>query len=247
MEKINSITVNGVTYEVGGAGGNANIYELPKALLSLTNDSSGAEVIEALGGDSGISAIVAAIEAKSTFYIFDNSSETKQVISVDVSCYYNYSYKILVLKYVYSKVVMSSSSSNLLDALDVCITYYELMNFLSGYSESPRYGYNNFPASFETLTASSDSDTIKNAIPFNDAVTLYNYIKKGVSPFLLKTRNECAVPVSVMVDKDDSDYFITFGAIKPGIWGTEAGGLLKVTYNSTSATYSCTVTKFSVS
>lgn len=50
MEKINYITVNGVTYEIGGSS-NGNSYILPEAFYKLNSGASAEEVKAVFGTD----------------------------------------------------------------------------------------------------------------------------------------------------------------------------------------------------
>lgn len=65
MDKINNITVNGVTYEVGGTGGGSgiDIYYIPTKIRELSNGASKSDFDIALGGTGDDSKIIELIEA----------------------------------------------------------------------------------------------------------------------------------------------------------------------------------------
>lgn len=63
METINTITVNGVTYNLGATGGegNDNIYILPDTFNTIPSLETSEEIVEALGGESKIEELKEAI------------------------------------------------------------------------------------------------------------------------------------------------------------------------------------------
>lgn len=65
MDKINNITVNGVTYEVGGTGGGSgiDIYYIPTKIRELSNGASKSDFDIALGGTGDDSKIKELFEA----------------------------------------------------------------------------------------------------------------------------------------------------------------------------------------
>ena len=65
MDKINNITVNGVTYEVGGTGGGSgiDIYYIPTKIRELSNGASKSDFDIALGGTGDGSKIKELVEA----------------------------------------------------------------------------------------------------------------------------------------------------------------------------------------
>lgn len=65
MDKINNITVNGVTYEVGGTGGGSgiDIYYIPTKIRELSNGASKSDFDIALGGTGDDSKIKELVEA----------------------------------------------------------------------------------------------------------------------------------------------------------------------------------------
>lgn len=65
MDKINNITVNGVTYEVGGTGGGSgiDIYYIPTKIIELSNGASKSDFDIALGGTGDDSKIKELFEA----------------------------------------------------------------------------------------------------------------------------------------------------------------------------------------
>lgn len=65
MDKINNITVNGVTYEVGGTGGGSGIdkYYIPTKIRELSSGVSKSDFDIALGGTGDDSKIIELIEA----------------------------------------------------------------------------------------------------------------------------------------------------------------------------------------
>lgn len=65
MDKINNITVNGVTYEVGGTGGGSgiDIYYIPTKIRELPSGASKSDFDIALGGTGDGSKIIELIEA----------------------------------------------------------------------------------------------------------------------------------------------------------------------------------------
>lgn len=65
MDKINNITVNGVTYEVGGTGGGSeiDIYYIPTKIRELSNGASKSDFDIALGGTGDDSKIIELFEA----------------------------------------------------------------------------------------------------------------------------------------------------------------------------------------
>lgn len=61
MDRINNITVNGVTYEIGGSGGSSEqIYTVPN--LDALETFSSTAVKEALGGASGVESLFQAVK-----------------------------------------------------------------------------------------------------------------------------------------------------------------------------------------
>ena len=65
MDKINNITVNGVTYEVGGTGGGSgiDIYYIPTKIRELSSGASKSDFDIALGGTGDGSKIIELYEA----------------------------------------------------------------------------------------------------------------------------------------------------------------------------------------
>lgn len=65
MDKINNITVNGVTYEVGGTGGGSgiDIYYIPTKITGLSNLVPKSDFDIALGGTGDDSKIIELFEA----------------------------------------------------------------------------------------------------------------------------------------------------------------------------------------
>lgn len=65
MDKINNITVNGVTYEIGGTGGGSgiDIYYIPTKIRELFSGASKSDFDIALGGTGDGSKIIELIEA----------------------------------------------------------------------------------------------------------------------------------------------------------------------------------------
>ena len=65
MDKINNITVNGVTYEVGGTGGGSgiDIYYIPTKIRELFSGASKSNFDIALGGTGDDSKIIELVEA----------------------------------------------------------------------------------------------------------------------------------------------------------------------------------------
>lgn len=65
MDKINNITVNGVTYEVGGTGGGSgiDIYYIPTKIRELFSGASKSDFDIALGGTGDDSKIIELVEA----------------------------------------------------------------------------------------------------------------------------------------------------------------------------------------
>lgn len=81
MDRINNITVNGVTYEVGGTGGDSSeqFYFIPN--LDKLETFSSETVKEALGGTSGVEALFQAAKSKKIIVMYNENGGAALVSS----------------------------------------------------------------------------------------------------------------------------------------------------------------------
>ena len=80
MDKINNITVNGVTYEIGGSGGSSEqIYTVPN--LDTLETFSSTAIKEALGGASGVESLFQAAKSGKIIVMKDSDMGGATVIN----------------------------------------------------------------------------------------------------------------------------------------------------------------------
>ena len=104
MDRINNITVNGVTYEVGGAGGPEQIYFIPDINGLDTFDST--TVKEALGNAEGCEKLYQA--AKSGKIIAIKNDTYGGVLVLNVRFEAQAIFRMFWLVYLNSKLVFKS-------------------------------------------------------------------------------------------------------------------------------------------
>lgn len=233
MEKINTITVNGVTYEIGGTGGSGNIgtYELPSAILSLTEDSTKEEITAAFGGDEGIAAIKSAIDNKCLFFIYEKSSTYNKVINVDAA-YMAYG---VIIRYSYRNIEASPDASTL---MDVIINASLIGQYVT---KKQRYGYR-LNKGLRNINSESSSSDIQSALGIEPtklakmlkgpSITSY-YIDSGAGK----------IPVTIEVDEStEGELMFAITAIGYGVFGSQSPcSTLLITYNIESGVYSASV------
>lgn len=212
---------------LGSGSGGANTYEIPSAVLNLTEESTADEIKSAFGGDEGIAAIKTAIGNKAILYI-SNSGDFTDIINVNGT----YSISTLVITFTYKRAngVLASYIGNVKD-------YFVSVGFLNNVSIKYKYGVR-FTKSFYDLRADSSSDKILNALKI-----LGNELYKRIGSescnkfYISDPTNNLYVPLSVKATVSDGIYLFSFSAVADGIWGTSIGGILGIMYTLSSNTY----------
>lgn len=214
---------------IGGSGG-ANTYELPSAILSLTEDSTKDEIYAAFGGDNGIAAIKSAIDNKYLFYIYEKGLYNR-VINVD-SVYTSIG---VIIRYSYRSLDAASNTS---DLLDVTINASKLLPFVT---KVPRYGYK-FNKALRNITSLSSSSDIQSALDIEPA-KLAKMLKNGSVTSYYIDSGMGKIPVSIEVDDSTEGQYMF--AITAACYGAfQANSLcstLVIQYEQASNTYVATV------
>lgn len=212
---------------LGSGSGGANTYEIPSAVLNLTEESTADEIKSAFGGDEGIAAIKTAIGNKAILYI-SNSGTFTNIINVNGT----YSIVALVITFTY-KSLNSSLTSYIGDVKD----YFVSVGILNNVSIKYKYGVR-FTKSFYDLRANSSSDKILSALNISGNELYKRIGSNSCNKFYISDpTNNLYVPLSVKAAVSDGIYLFSFSAVADGIWGTSIGGILGIMYTLSSNTY----------
>ncbi len=212
---------------LGSGSGGANTYEIPSAVLNLTEESTADEIKSAFGGDEGIAAIKTAIGNKAILYI-SNSGDFTNIINVNGT----YSTVALVITFTYKSQngALTSYIGNVKD-------YFASVGVLNNVSIKYKYGVR-FTKSFYDLRADSSSDKILSALNVSGNELYKRIGSKSCNKFYISDpTNNLYVPLSVKAAVSDGIYLFSFSAVADGIWGTSIGGILGIMYTLSSNTY----------
>lgn len=212
---------------LGSGSGGANTYEIPSAVLNLTEESTADEIKSAFGGDEGIAAIKTAIGNKAILYI-SNSGDFTNIINVNGT----YSTVALAITFTYKigNVALASYIGNVKD-------YFISVGLLNNVSIKYKYGVR-FTKSFYDLRADSSSDEILNALKIFGNELYKRIGSESCNKFYISDpTNNLYVPLSVKAAVSDGIYLFSFSAVADGIWGTSIGGILGIMYTLSSNTY----------
>lgn len=212
---------------LGSGSGGANTYEIPSAVLNLTEESTADEIKSAFGGDEGIAAIKTAIGNKAILYI-SNSGDFTNIINVNGT----YSTVALVITFTYKSQngALTSYIGNVKD-------YFVSVGVLNNVSIKYKYGVR-FTKSFYDLRADSSSDKILSALNISGNELYKRIGSKSCNKFYISDpTNNLYVPLSVKAAVSDGIYLFSFSAVADGIWGTSIGGILGIMYTLSSNTY----------
>ena len=212
---------------LGSGSGGANTYEIPSAVLNLTEESTADEIKSAFGGDEGIAAIKTAIGNKAILYI-SNSGDFTDIINVNGT----YSIFALAITFTYKigNTALASYIGNVKD-------YFISVGLLNNVSIKYKYGVR-FTKSFYDLIADSSSDKILNALKISGNELYKRIGSESCNKFYISDpTNNLYVPLSVKAAVSDGIYLFSFSAVADGIWGTSIGGILGIMYTLSSNTY----------
>lgn len=229
------IDSNAVTlYKLPASGGSSapEPYYLPSALINLLPGDTDETIRKALGGDSGLSEIQTAINAKRPFYIYDSI-----LCSIPVACKHAFGLHPNFY-YTYESV------------------YYGLTTYHIKYNNNNTYslkvilhkGYY-IDSSINTLTSGSTSEEISAALGggieaieelekiINDGNQIYTTFPNDVG----LNANASRLPLSVLIYKESDDQYaiIISGVCGDGFAVIMPLGYLGIVYNISSNTYSC--------
>lgn len=212
MEKINTITVNGVTYEIAGSAVDYNIPIAVDLLAEFTKDNL--EV--ALGGVSGsttkIDELLAAVNEGNKIYVYDETTKSKLAVDVYV--------KGSSFTFEWRSGLNESSKSPLKKLI---ITKFGSLYIVTGYTYD-EYVLNNII----NLTSSSSPRDVEQAVGLPGV--FYKRLKGASVVF---RSEEYYSKISTRIDyTDDDNYTVYFSSNLPKAFGTIGGGILILTRTS---------------
>lgn len=220
MEKINTITVNGVTYEIAGSGGGTAVdYNIPIAVDLLTEYSKD-NLEVALGGESGsttkIDELLAAVNEGKKIYVYDETAKSR--FAVDV--YVQGSAVTLEWCSVFNGTKKSSQKK-------IFIVKTEYMYTVRG-KKIQEYNL----TKIMNLTSSSSPQKVEQTV--GDAGEFYNSLKDALDANGVIFRNaNIYSKISTKIKYTDNDnYTVYFSSNLPGAFGTPGGGILTLTRTS---------------
>lgn len=236
IEKTDSIAmaIGKLEAAIGGSG-DANKYELPSAILSLTEDSTKDEIYAAFGGDEGVTAIKTAIDNKYMFYISEKGVYNR-IINVDAI----YTSVGVVVRYSYRNIEVTSNVS---DLLDITICASKLLPFVT---IVPRYGYK-FNKALRSINASSSSSDIQSALGIEPAKLAKKLTSGSITSYFIDSGTG-KIPISIEVeDSGDGNYTFAITASCYGIFGSTSNSTtLIIQYEQSNNTYTAMVIESAV-
>lgn len=229
MEKINTITVNGTTYEIGGnAQQDDNSYIIPLEFSKLASgDKDG--IITAFGGQENFNNFVSTFQEKNIYIQLDNGCLTPAFAKLDGSyiriCWYGIKSTELKIAYV------AHTSIFMLSSKPFIFSRYDDVLYIDDRIEVDIYD----------LNEESTSDTIKTALGGGDG---FDGSGSGAAQFGAKQKKYtgleglnaiCDLGVT-FIKEESGDSIYKFSCNLPGCFGKEKGGIISIRYSS--GTYS---------
>lgn len=224
MEKINYITVNGVTYEIGGSP-NGNSYILPEAFYKLNSGASAEEVKAVFGTDEEFNNFVQlAKDSTTNFYI--NFSKALYPVKV------KYTNMIVLQSFYFSWFYTRDTSP---DSSEVTLTL--ALNTNNGVKSFLKEEYkvvidNKLKVNIYNLTESSSNEDIQNAL-----TTSWSFSKvvsnKGAK-MEAQVRGSDGITsyyfmdLGVIVLDEQEGYTYKISCNLPGCFGKAKGGIIHI-------------------
>lgn len=227
MEKINTITVNGVTYEIGGSGssGLENAYIIPLAYSELAYGDK--NILDAFGGTDKYNEMVTALSEGKSIYIQLKNTLAQAFVLLDSSVVFISWYEIRG----------NNLEKPMLIRTNFIIIGTTIIGGLIKFEEELEVK-RKLEVDIFDLTESSSNEDIKAALKdtwsFNDARS-YGAVQKrdvgldGVSIY-------AELGLFFTGNGTTSDYSVKISCNIPECFGKEKGGI--ITINCTSGTFS---------
>lgn len=222
------------------SGGGGNIYALPSAILSLTEESTHDDIIAALGGTTGLDNILNSIKAGHLFYI---SIPTGNVLSSIPVCITGISIANIRRIYIsFDTVLITSASYDEPKTYNILITgstsalsIQKKIVYKKGYPlKSALYSINSSSSSADISAAIGGEAGMRNIIK---AAEDGNRLIIAMTMDLTKARNEISVMYS---EEENGNLSLGFLGVGYGMFGAGLGGMLMISFDKTSGTFSAT-------
>ncbi|WP_300701324.1 hypothetical protein [Bacteroides sp.] len=221
-----------------GGGGSNNTYILPSAILDLTDESSSAEILTAFGGESALEDIFTALQSKKCFYLIDLKNSIKP-ISIPVSITFQ---KISTLISV--GIGCTVPGIGLKSSI-----YYEME--LQGSMLKPSFSSRKiYPKGYPlnmglySLMASSTSAEISAALGGESGLKEIIKAANDGNRFIITGMMDlakCRTEISIIYGlEENGSMTVMFSGVGYGLFGGALGGLLVITFDKASETFTAT-------
>lgn len=222
--------------EAGLANGGSNVYVLPSAILSLTNESTSAEILTAFGGQGGLEEIYNATKDKKCFY-FNDSKNSLRALSAPVGISFQKVSTLISVGIVYMTAGVGISP--------LTIYEMELQGNISSPSFTKREIYpKGYPLKPELMhISSSTSDEISTAVGGETGLKKIIKAADDGNRFIISGPLDSAkmrFELSIMYGMEESgNMTVMFSGIGYGLFGS-MGGILMIQFDKATETFSAT-------
>lgn len=220
MEKINTITVNGVTYSVGGSGASEDSFIIPLAYSQLEHGDK-SNVLEAFGGKEKIDEMLKAVSEGKPIYIRLKNGITPAFVqgstAIFISWYDVTGGNLEIPSYIYTNILIAGSS---------------VLAFIK--RTDPIALDNKLVVDIYDLTLSSSNEDIKTALGDKWSyafITSNGIVQKRIKGNDAHSINmESGLNYYMVMGDNSSDYTIKISCNLSGCFGKEKGGIITINY-----------------
>lgn len=229
MEKINTITVNGVTYDIGGNAQDDNSYIIPVGFNKLANSADVQDLINIFGSQEGFNDFLSACNEKELFITVDGNCVLPVSVVYKTGDFYCY---LTWLEFSKNKDPMLVKCTIMLSSTTPLMFTKIISNL---------YVDKSIEVDIYDLNESSASEEIKTALGGGGS---FKGIGTGAEQFGAKQKKYtgtqglnayCDLGLTY-IKEEGGDSIYKLSCNLPGCFGKEKGGIISIRYSS--GTYS---------